>query len=78
MKNITVSLDNDIHRRVRLKAAEGDTSVSAMVRRFLIEVASLEIDVERLKREEARPRDAIGPFRAANRLSREDLHARGR
>lgn len=43
-----------------------------------MEVASEESDVERLKREEARLRDAIGPFRVANRLSYEDLHARGR
>ena len=35
MKNITVSVDDDVHRRARIRAAERDTSVSAVVREFL-------------------------------------------
>jgi hypothetical protein len=35
MKNITVSVDDETYRRARIKAAESDTSVSALVRRFL-------------------------------------------
>ena len=37
MKNITVSVDDETYRRARIKAAERDTSVSALVRGFLIE-----------------------------------------
>lgn len=35
MRNITVTVDDDTHRLARLKAAELDTSVSALVRDFL-------------------------------------------
>ena len=36
MKNITVSLYDDVYRRARIKAAELDTSVSALVKKYLI------------------------------------------
>ena len=77
MKNITVSVDDETHRRARIKAAERDTSVSALVRRFLSELASEESDVERLKREERDLRARIAAFTAGNRLPREDVHERG-
>ena len=35
MKNITVSVDEETHRLARIRAAELDTSVSALVRDFL-------------------------------------------
>ncbi len=35
MKNITVSVDEETHRLARIRAAELDTSVSALVRGFL-------------------------------------------
>lgn len=78
MKNITVSLDEETYRRARMRAAERDTSVSALVRQFLIEMASGESESERLKRDEARLRDVIQSFRAADRLERDELHERGR
>jgi predicted CopG family antitoxin len=77
MKNITVSVDDETYRRARMKAAEQDTSVSALVRRFLAGLAQEESDVERLKREERALRARIKTFRAADRLSRDDAHARG-
>lgn len=40
MKNITVSVDEETYRRARIKAAEEDTSVSALVKRFLADFAS--------------------------------------
>ena len=52
MTNITVTVDDETYRRARIKAAERDTSVSALVARFLAELAAGETDVERLKREE--------------------------
>ena len=76
MKNITVSVDDDVYRRARMKAAELDTSVSALVARFLAELAQDESDVERLKREERMLRDRIRAFSAGSRLQREDAHAR--
>ena len=77
MKNITVSVDDETYRRAHVKAARDGTSVSALVTRFLSELASAESDVERLKREEREPRARVAAFRAAERLSREEMHGRG-
>ena len=77
MKNITVSVDDETYRRARIKAAEQDTSVSALVKRFLVQLAEGENNVERLKREERELRDRITAFSAANRLPRDDVHERG-
>lgn len=76
MKNITVSVDEDTYRRARVEAAEQGTSVSALVKRFLTELASSESQVERLKREERELRERISSFRAADRLSRDNIHRR--
>ena len=59
-----------------MKAAERNTSVSALVAQFLTELAASETDVERLKREERALRERISSFRAADRLPREDVHRR--
>jgi uncharacterized protein YdaU (DUF1376 family) len=77
MKNITVSLDDDIYRRARTIAAERDTSVSALVKRYLVDLGSGEAKEERLKREERALRERITTFRASDRLSRDDVHDRG-
>ena len=77
MKNITVSLDNDTYRRARIVAAQRDTSVSALVKRYLNDLGSGESESERLKREERALRERIGEFRAVDRLSRDELHDRG-
>jgi len=76
VKNITVTVDDETYRRARMKAAQRDTSVSALVARFLTELAASETDAERLKREERALRERIGSFRAADRLPREDVHRR--
>ncbi|MBV9568604.1 MAG: hypothetical protein JO172_10725 [Hyphomicrobiales bacterium] len=76
MKNITVSLDDAIYRRARMIAAEQDTSVSALVKRFLVELGSQESGPERLKRKERLLRERITEFRASDRLSRDDIHGR--
>ncbi len=76
MRNITVTVDDETYRRARIKAAERDTSVSALVTRFLTELAAGEPNAERLKREERALRERIGCFRAADRLPREDVHRR--
>jgi len=76
MKNITVTVDDETYRRARIQAAQRDTSVSALVKRFLQELAVGESDAERLKREERAWRERISTFRAGDRLPREDLHER--
>lgn len=76
MKNITVSVDEQTYRRARIKAAERDTSVSALVKRFLVEFAAEESEADRLMREERELRERIRKFRAAPRLSRDQAHER--
>ena len=76
MKNITVTVDDETYRRARIKAAEKDTSVSALVKQFLNDIASGETQNEQLKREEKALRAAIRNFRAADNISRDELHLR--
>ena len=40
MRNITVSVDDETHRRARIRAAELDASVSALVRAYLRSLAA--------------------------------------
>jgi plasmid stability protein len=76
MKNITVTVDDETYRIARIRAAELDTSVSAMVKAFLTEVADGGSQVERMKREEVALRASIKSFRAGERVSRDELHSR--
>lgn len=72
MKNITVSVDDDTYRRARVKAAERDTSVSALVRRFLEGLGAEDSSAQRELRE--KPRD----FRDGDTPSGETSRQRGR
>ena len=80
MKAIMVTVDDGIHRRARIKAAELDTSVSAVLREFLIRWSGEETEFERLERL-GRLQDVtlndIDTFSAGDRLSRDDVHSRG-
>jgi plasmid stability protein len=76
MKNITVSLPDEIYRRARIKAAERDTSVSALVRDFLVALGEDESDFERRRRLQAEVLGSIDRFRAGNRMTREEAHRR--
>jgi hypothetical protein len=78
VKNITVSVDDDTYRLARVKAAERDTSVSALVKGFLAGLATDDGTFERLARDEEALRQRIRRFRAGDRLSRDELHDRGR
>lgn len=40
VRNITVSVDEETHRQARIRAAELDTSVSALVREFLTRLSN--------------------------------------
>jgi plasmid stability protein len=76
MKNITVSVDEEVYRRARIRAAELDTSVSAVVRESLIKFAATESEFERLKRQEQELRQRIRGPSAGDRLSRDAIHDR--
>ncbi|HEY2413058.1 MAG TPA: hypothetical protein VGI40_12485 [Pirellulaceae bacterium] len=78
MKNITVSLDDDTYRRARMKAAELDTSVSALVKKYLVDLAGEESDFERRLRlqNELLAKVKKHGFSASDRLTREEVHDR--
>ena len=57
-------------------AAERNTSVSALVTRFLTELTSGETEFERLKREEREIRAKVTSFSASENLSRHQLYDR--
>ena len=78
MKNITVSVDEVVHRRARIKAAELGTSVSAAVRAFLIRWSGEETDFDRRKRLQDEALRSIEAFRGGDRLPRDDIHDRAR
>jgi len=69
---------DDIYRRARVKAAEQQTSVSALVRKFLDEFAGAETEFERLKRLQDEVIASVTSFSASDRLSREELYVRGK
>ncbi len=69
-------MDEETYRRARTKAAEQDTSLSALVRRFLVELVSEESAERCLERQERELRAQIRNFSAGDRLSREDAHER--
>jgi hypothetical protein len=80
VKNITVSVDDEVYHKARVKAAELRTTVSALVRKMLVDVAGQETEFEGLRREErelrARLRARGVPLRAGDRVSRDELHDR--
>jgi hypothetical protein len=69
-------VDDETYRRARTKAAERDTSLSALVKRFLAELVSEESAERGLERQERDLRAQISDFSAGDRLSREDAHER--
>lgn len=83
MKNITISIDDDLYRQARMKAAEQSTSISALFKNFLVRLTvseSAETEFQRLAREE---QDLCEELRArciglnpAYNLTRDELHDR--
>ena len=71
-------MDDETYRRARIRAAELETSVSALVKRFLVDLAGDESEFERLAKLEGRLRERILSFRASDRVSRDELHERDR
>ena len=78
MKNITVSVDDELYRRARVKAAEMDTSISGLFKAYLKELVAGESEFERLERLEEETRAKIVGFDPTDNLSRDELHERRR
>lgn len=80
MKNITVTVDDDLYRRARVRAAELNTTVTALVREHLEHLTAGESDAERKRREQneliVRIREEHAGFAASERLPRDLVHDR--
>ena len=74
VKNITVSVPEDVYRNARIGAAERDSSVSAIVTEFLAWRFGAEF--RRLETLQRRVQGEIDRFSAGDRLGRDELHAR--
>ena len=76
MKNITVSVPDDVYRAARIRAAERGSSVSAIVTAYLRTLSSGGIEFDRLEKQQRRIQRQIRRFRAGDRLGRDKVHAR--
>lgn len=76
MKNITVSVPDDVYRAARIRAAERGSSVSALVGEYLRSLSEHESEFLRLEAQQHHTQSAIGRFRAGDRLGRDELHDR--
>jgi plasmid stability protein len=76
MKNITVSVPEDVYRAARIRAAEGGSSVSALVAGYLRSLGERDSEFSRLETQQSQVLDEIDQFRAADRLGRDELHRR--
>jgi hypothetical protein len=76
VKNVTVSVPDDVYRAARIAAAERDTSLSALVAEFLRSLSAQPGEFERLEAQQRRIQSTITNFSAADRLSRDEIHDR--
>jgi plasmid stability protein len=76
VKNITVTVPDDVYRQARVRAAERGSSVSALVGDFLRSLSDRDREFARLEAQQRAVQQRIGRFRAADRLSRDELHER--
>lgn len=76
MKNITVSVPDEVYRRARVRAAEQGRSVSALVADFLRALAEQDAEFARLEALQHEVQKGITAFRGGDRLDRESLHER--
>ncbi|HZV73058.1 MAG TPA: hypothetical protein VFF79_05015 [Conexibacter sp.] len=76
MKNITVTVPDDVYREARVRAAERGSSVSALVGSFLRSLSDDETEFARLEAQQRTVQQRIGDFRARDRLDRDELHER--
>ena len=76
MKNITVTVPDDVYRTARIRAAERGTSVSALVGEYLRSLSERATEFARLEAQQQQVQREIERFRARDRLDRDQLHDR--
>ena len=76
MKNISVTVPDDVYRHARIRAAERGTSVSALVGEYLRSLSGRGAEFSRLEAQQQQIQSQISRFRAGDRLDRDQLHDR--
>ncbi|MDP9208284.1 MAG: DUF6364 family protein [Actinomycetota bacterium] len=76
MKNITVTVPDDVYRNARIRAAERGTSVSALVAEYLRSLYGRRAEFSRLEAQQQQVQREIERFSARDRLDRDQLHDR--
>jgi plasmid stability protein len=76
VKNITVSVPDELYRAARMRAAESGTSISALVGDYLRSIAERADEFARLEAQQRRIQGEIERFRARDRVRRDEVHER--
>jgi hypothetical protein len=76
VRNITVSVPDDVYRNARVAAAQRDTSLSALVVAYLERLSGRMEEFARLEALQHEVQAEISQFRAASRLDRDEAHER--
>jgi len=76
VRNITVSVPDEVYREARVHAAERGSSVSGLVSEFLHSLSDNASEFARLEAQQHAVQQRIGRFRAGDRVSRIALHER--
>lgn len=77
MKNLTLSVPDEVYREARIRAAERGTSVSAMVADYLRSLSGPSPEFIRMRELQRAITEGIRDFSAADRMGRDELHERG-
>lgn len=76
VRNVTVSVPEEVYRAARVRAAEEDSSVSALVAGYLRSLAERRDEFARLEAQQKRIQAEIKDFSARDNLDRDALHDR--
>lgn len=76
MKNITVTVPEEVYRQARIRAAEQGRSVSALVAEYLAGLTERNAEFSRLEQLQRSVQADITRFRASDRLDRGGVHDR--
>ena len=78
MRNITVSVDEETHRMARIRAAQLDTSVSALVRDYLRTLGEDDSPQDEAAADDGQPEDAASEDAVQRNVERLYAEARAR
>ena len=76
MKNITVTVPDEVYRQARIRAAEQGRSVSALVAEYLKGLSGSDAEFARLEALQREAQAAITRFSGGDRLDRDQVHDR--